>query len=127
MKMCYAIRARRIELGLTLSEVAAACDVTKSAVCKWERGSVSSLKADVLTKLASVLKCNPLELCNDEVERIGIMPLDYQKEEKKPAPQITEKQAEAIRIMKELSPEELEKAKQFVDFIISQRGNAAND
>ena len=119
MKIHEAIKCRRIELNLTLEEVGRACGVTKSAVCKWERGSVSSLKADVLTKLAAVLKCNPIELVNEEVEKLGVIPLENENEKR----QLTEKQAAALEIIQSLNPDEIEKAKEFVKFLISQRDN----
>lgn len=80
MKIHEAIRCRRKELNLTLEEVGNACGVTKSAVFKWERGAVSSVKSDVLLKLAAVLKCNPLELIEEDVEKLGEMPLNFVNE-----------------------------------------------
>ena len=38
------IRERRLEIGLTLEEVASAVGVAKSTVKKWENGQIASMR-----------------------------------------------------------------------------------
>lgn len=56
------IKERRKELGLTLEEVANACNVTKATVMRWENGSIVNIKKDKIYPLANVLKLNPFSL-----------------------------------------------------------------
>lgn len=56
------IKARRIELGLTLEEVAQAVGVGRSTVRKWETGMIRNMGRDKIAALARVLQMNPVEL-----------------------------------------------------------------
>lgn len=56
------IKKRRKELGLTLEEVANACNVTKATVMRWENGSILNIKKDKIYPLANVLKLDPFSL-----------------------------------------------------------------
>ena len=55
------IKTRRIELGLTLEDVAQAVGVGRSTVQRWESGLIQNMKRDKIAKLASVLQMNPVE------------------------------------------------------------------
>lgn len=121
MKICDAIRERRKELNLTLEEVGDACGVTKSAVWKWENGSISSIKSDIILKLATVLKCNPVDLVKDEVEKLNEFSFPNEM------PHLTEKQDAALEKMKKLSPENFEQAKQFIEFLLIQQRDEESD
>ena len=54
------LRKRRMELGLTLEEVAKAVGVSKSTVLKWETGTIEDMRANKAAALAQVLKVSPL-------------------------------------------------------------------
>jgi len=56
------IKNRRLELGLTLEEVAQAVGVGRSTVRKWETGMIKNMGRDKIAALAQVLKINPVEL-----------------------------------------------------------------
>lgn len=56
------IKARRIELGLTLEEVAQAVGVGRSTVRKWETGMIRNMGRDKIAALARVLQMDPVEL-----------------------------------------------------------------
>lgn len=56
------IKKRRIELGMTLEDVAKKVGVGRSTVRKWEEGMIKSIKSDKLEALADVLKISPVEL-----------------------------------------------------------------
>lgn len=60
------INKRRIELDLTLEEVGNAVGVSKSTVKKWENGFISNMKRDKISKLAKILKLNPVSFITGE-------------------------------------------------------------
>lgn len=56
------IKARRVELGLTLEDVAKAVGVGRSTVRKWETGMIRNMGRDKIAALAKVLQISPVEL-----------------------------------------------------------------
>lgn len=66
------IKRKRIERGLTQTELGQKMGVGKSAVAKWEAGRVKNLKRDSLPLLANILQISPLAL-------IGINDADTEK------------------------------------------------
>ena len=57
---------RRIELGLSQSEVAEAVGVSKAAVSRWESGDIANMKRNRIAKLAEVLQVSPLQILGME-------------------------------------------------------------
>lgn len=66
---------RRLELGLTLEDVAKAVGVGKSTVRKWENGMIKNMGRDKIAALARVLHLCPVEFVptagDDVPERIS--------------------------------------------------------
>ena len=56
------IRNRRIDSGLTLTEVAEAVGVSAATVSRWESGDIANMKRDKIEALAAVLDISPLEI-----------------------------------------------------------------
>lgn len=56
------IKSRRIELRLTLREVAEATGVSEATVSRWESGSIGDMRRNRLVALAEVLRLSPAEL-----------------------------------------------------------------
>ena len=54
------IKNRRLELGLTMKEVADACSVSEGAVSRWESGDVNNMRRDRIYALSQVLQISPL-------------------------------------------------------------------
>lgn len=54
------LKDRRIELGLTMDEVANIVGVSKSTVSKWESGHIENMKRDKISLLAKALNVSPL-------------------------------------------------------------------
>jgi SOS-response transcriptional repressor LexA len=52
------IRTRRKEVGVSVSQIAAACDISVQAVYAWERGDTGTLKGHNLVATAEILKVN---------------------------------------------------------------------
>ena len=55
----FNMRRRRIELGLTLEQVAKYVGVCKSTVSKWENGHIQNMRRDRITRLAEILRISP--------------------------------------------------------------------
>lgn len=66
------IKQKRIELGLTLEEVADICNVGKSTVRKWENGIIQDMGRSKIVLLAKALQISPLEL---------LEPMDFESTE----------------------------------------------
>jgi len=63
------IKARRLELGMTLADVAYQMGVAESTVSRYESSHIQDIKIDKFKKLAEVLKTSPAELLGwDEKE-----------------------------------------------------------
>lgn len=56
------IKARRVELGLTLEEVGRAVGVGRSTVQRWESGLIKNMGRDKIAALANILQMNAVEL-----------------------------------------------------------------
>lgn len=54
------IRDRRLELGLTMKEVANAVGVSEATVSRWESGDIADMKRSRIFSLAKVLQISPL-------------------------------------------------------------------
>lgn len=53
------IKNRRIELGLTLKEVATAVGVNEGTVSRWESGNITNMKRNKIAALAKTLQIPP--------------------------------------------------------------------
>ncbi|MCY1715308.1 LexA family protein [Caproiciproducens galactitolivorans] len=60
---------RRIELQLTLQDVAKMVGVASSTIQRYETGSVAKIKMPVLESIANALKVNPLWVCGKSSEK----------------------------------------------------------
>lgn len=54
------IRNRRLELGMSRKEFAAAVGVTEATASRWETGSIERMKITIVAKVANVLRVSPL-------------------------------------------------------------------
>lgn len=61
------IKDRRLQLGLTLEQVAEKVGVGKSTVRKWEIGLIQNMRRDNMQKLADALNLNPLDLLEFDI------------------------------------------------------------
>lgn len=53
------IKSRRIELGLTMKEVADAVGVSEGTISRWESGHIANMRRDKIVALAKVLQISP--------------------------------------------------------------------
>lgn len=63
------IRNRRIQLGLTLEEVARRVGVTKATVQRWESGLIENMKRDKIALLSNALNTTPAFLLGIENQK----------------------------------------------------------
>ena len=59
MEVQEIIKARRIELGLSIREVAQALGVAASTVSRYESSDIQNMGIDKIEALAKVLRCSP--------------------------------------------------------------------
>lgn len=95
------IKKRREEMGLTQTELADKIGVTKSLICKYEKGSVANMPLAKLEQIAIALNIHPSLLLDWKVAEIS--------------PDI-----KAI-INKDLNNDQLAEVKQFIDFVKSKK------
>jgi transcriptional regulator with XRE-family HTH domain len=63
------IKSRRLELGMTLEDVANVLGVAKSTILRYETKDIGNMGIDKLETIAKALKCSPAYLMGWEVEK----------------------------------------------------------
>lgn len=66
--MEFSLKDRRIELGLTLKEVADYVGVSEATVSRWESGNIANMKRSRVQALAEILKVSPLDIIGVDQE-----------------------------------------------------------
>lgn len=56
------LKTRRVELNLTMKQVAEAVGVSEGTVSRWESGEISNMKRSRIAALAKVLKIKPSDI-----------------------------------------------------------------
>ena len=59
MKLEDYLKSRRLELGLTLNDVAERVGVAVSTVSRWEQGDIKNMKRNRVAKYAEALQIDP--------------------------------------------------------------------
>lgn len=62
------IRNKRIELGMTMKELADKIGVSEAAVSRWESGDIVNIRRDKIEKLSKALDVPPAVLMGWEIE-----------------------------------------------------------
>lgn len=70
MEISERIKKRRLELGLTLEDVADKLGVAKSTVLRYETKAIGNMGLDKLELLAVALHCTPAYLMGWDIERV---------------------------------------------------------
>ena len=107
------IRTRRLELNLTLQNVADFVGVGKGTVQKWESGLIKDMRRSNIASLAKILNVSPALLLKDEITEI----VPY-----KSNLVITEKETEHIKNYRQLSDD----GKAEIDALIQVKLNIQN-
>lgn len=53
------LKQKRKSLGLTMKDVARACDVSEATVSRWESGNIGDMKRSRIAALADILQISP--------------------------------------------------------------------
>lgn len=62
------LKTRRLELGLTLKQVADAAGVSEATVSRWESGSIGNMRRDRIVALSNILRLSPAELAGGDAQ-----------------------------------------------------------
>ncbi|MCI8332647.1 MAG: helix-turn-helix transcriptional regulator [Clostridiales bacterium] len=60
------LKNRRIELGLTMKEVANAVGVSEATVSRWESGEIANMKRSRIYSLSKILKISPIQIMQSD-------------------------------------------------------------
>ena len=90
------LKQRRIELGLTMLDVAKLVGVSEATISRYESGNIKNMRRDRIEKYAKALQVNPSEFLdiNDE------QPPEPQKPTER---ELSENEREMIEIFKDLT------------------------
>lgn len=59
MEFNQLVKKRRIELGLTMEDLARRVGVSKATIQRWESGEIKNVRHDKITKLSDALETTP--------------------------------------------------------------------
>lgn len=65
MNISKFIKSRRLELGLTMKNVADFVGVSEGTISRWESGEIKNMKRNKIAKLSQILKISPMELMGE--------------------------------------------------------------
>lgn len=99
--------------GISFAELEKITGVSKSALQRYATGQTKKIPIDVIEKIADATG----------VSARYLMAWDEKLKEKPPEPRLTEKQAEMIERIKNLTPDQVKQVKDYIEFLISQRDN----
>lgn len=75
------IRNRRLELSLTLRQVADEVGVSEATVSRWESGKIDNMRRDRIAKLATVLNMSPLRITGIDENENFLKPVNIDESE----------------------------------------------
>lgn len=73
------LKQQRKKLGLTMKDVALACDVSEATVSRWESGNIGDMKRSRIAALANILQISPSIIVGTVDEPIFSQLGDYQE------------------------------------------------
>jgi transcriptional regulator with XRE-family HTH domain len=73
------MKARRLELGMTLEEVARAVGVKKPTILRYENGVIKNIKIPMVKKIAAALNTTPTDLMGLESDTVIVPFADYEE------------------------------------------------
>lgn len=125
------IKNRRIELHLTLEDVAKRVRVSPATVSRWESGDIANMRRDKIALLSSVLQINPMVLMGWEDENglknamrvFDATPEPDDVEEELPVLDDPEIRALARKDNFKSNPEKAKKLKQLIKIMLENDGD----
>ena len=71
------IKSRRLELGVSLEDVAKELNVNKTTVMRYESKSIEKMPIDVIPPLAKILRCSPEYLMGWDDEKLTELKIEF--------------------------------------------------
>lgn len=105
------IRNRRLELGMTLKQVADAVGVSEGTVSRWESGDIDNMRRDRIAALSKVLRIDPLIIMGMEGDENSQQQKYYTNDETAKAAQemATNPELKALfDVQRDMDPEDLQ-------------------
>lgn len=105
------IKTRRITLGITQAQLAAAVGVSEATVSRWESGDISNMKRSRIAALAKALQISPSVIMgwDEEIEKAEDLGCRVDALQKETAPTVTdERDLEMLSLLSRLTPEQKE-------------------
>lgn len=105
------IKTRRITLGITQAQLAAAVGVSEATVSRWESGDISNMKRSRIAALAKALQISPSVIMgwDEEIEKAEDLGYRVDALQKETAPTVTdERNLEMLSLLSRLTPEQKE-------------------
>lgn len=116
IKLPERIKERRKAIGMTLAQLADAVGVKEATAQRWESGNIKTVKYETVEQIATALGCSPVWLMGWTEDVHG-------PEEEKPIPKDEDGlNAELVKRLAGLSPEEQMKVDGFVQGLLAARG-----
>lgn len=112
MKLNDFIKTRRLELKLTLQNIADATNVGKGTVQKWESGEISDMRRSKIAALAKVLDVSPALLLKDEI--FDVIPYGSQN-------QYTQREINIIKKYRQLDDDGKEEIEDILDIKLKKQ------
>lgn len=123
MEIKNILKSRRIELNLTLEDVAKIVNVSPATISRWESGDIANMRRDRIAALAKALQISPAVIMGWDVE--SFIPLGAHRPKFKKVPMLG--YAAAGQPLEDLNQDtsyfDVEN-KYDVDFCITVRGNS---
>lgn len=119
MKVKDIIKNKRKELGLTMLDVAKACEVSEATVSRWESGDIGDMKRSRISSLAKILNISPAIIVGTDDEEY-----DQYEEHLKDKPELLElyqkiNNNEQMLLLfdktKDLTPQDMEQVLKIID------------
>lgn len=105
------IKTKRITLGITQAQLAAAVGVSEATVSRWESGDISNMKRSRIAALAKALQISPSVIMgwDEEIEKAEDLGCRVDALQKETAPTVTdERDLEMLSLLSRLTPEQKE-------------------
>ena len=105
------IKTRRITLGITQAQLAAAVGVSEATVSRWESGDISNMKRSRIAALAKALQISPSVIMgwDEEIEKAEALGCRVDALKKETAHTVTDgRDLEMLSLLSRLTPEQKE-------------------
>lgn len=126
VKLKDILHKRRMELGLTLKEIADRIGVTEATVQRWESGAIVNIRSNRLTMLAEILQISPTELMGWE-KQLDEWDKKYGEKVSKELEELEPNIGMIARASKKMTQEQTEALRKYAQFMFPEAFDGDND